>query len=410
MLSELSKGIQTTESAVGQTRAEVKEASEGLESSDQKLVGLSLELTRLRAEYDNAENTARRLKTFQDERLREMSHLAKQLKQKQLDSITVQKQLGRDRDKIARLYDEIETADEALAEMEAQYQAIERVLEESGRALSDVGSAQQQTLQKIQQLELKQTERRMQREHLVSRIRESYHLDIESSDHDDHPEAFSVEETDEALARLREKIMRIGDVNLAAIQDYETLEERYRFLTEQRDDLVDAVDALRRVIRKINRRSLRQFMRTFKAVNEKLQHVFPRLFEGGTAKLALTDPKRPLESGVSFLVHPPGKRLTRMSLLSGGEKALSAIALVFSLFLIKPASFSVFDEIDAPLDDVNTFRYNDMLREIGRESQVILVTHNKQTMGVADALFGVTMEDKGISKLVSINLESNREL
>jgi chromosome segregation protein len=410
MLSELSKEIQTTESAVGQTRAEVKEASEGLESSDQKLVGLSLELTRLEAEYDNAENTVRRLKTFQDERLREMSHLAKQLKQKQLGSTTVQEQLGRDRDKIARLYDEIETADEALAEMEVQYQAIERVLEESGRALSDVGSAQQQTLQKIQQLELKQTERRMQREHLVSRIRESYHLDIESSDHDDYPEAFSVEETDEALARLREKIMRIGDVNLAAIQEYETLEERYRFLTEQRDDLVDAVDALRRVIRKINRRSLRQFMRTFKAVNEKLQHVFPRLFEGGTAKLALTDPKRPLESGVSFLVHPPGKRLTRMSLLSGGEKALSAIALVFSLFLIKPTSFSVFDEIDAPLDDVNTFRYNDMLREIGRESQVILVTHNKQTMGVADALFGVTMEDKGISKLVSINLESNREL
>ncbi|MBW2174460.1 MAG: AAA family ATPase, partial [Deltaproteobacteria bacterium] len=386
MLSELSKEIQTTESAVGQTGAEIKEASEGLESSDQKLVGLSLELTRLRAEYDNAQNTVRRLKTFQDERLREMSHLANQLKQKQLDGMTVQEQLGRDRDKIARLYDEIETADEALAEMEAQYQAIERMLEESDRAFSDVGSAQQQTLQKIQQLELKQTERRMQREHLVSRIRESYHLDIESSDHDDHPEAFSVEETDEALARLREKIMRIGDVNLAAIQEYETLEERYRFLTEQRDDLVDAVDALRRVIRKINRKSLRKFMRTFKAVNEKLQHVFPRLFEGGTAKLALTDPKRPLESGVSFLVHPPGKRLTRMSLLSGGEKALSAIALVFSLFLIKPASFSVFDEIDAPLDDVNTFRYNDMLREIGKESQIILITHNKQTMEVADAL------------------------
>jgi chromosome segregation protein len=99
-----------------------------------------------------------------------------------------------------------------------------------------------------------------------------------------------------------------------------------------------------------------------------------------------------------------------MSLLSGGEKALSAIALVFSLFLIKPASFSVFDEIDAPLDDINTFRYNDMLREIGKESQIILITHNKQTMEVADALFGVTMEDKGISKLVSINLESNREL
>jgi chromosome segregation protein len=235
-------------------------------------------------------------------------------------------------------------------------------------------------------------------------------LDIESADHDDHTGTLSVEEMDEKLARYRERIIRIGDVNLAAIQQYETLEERYRFLTEQRDDLVDAVEALRRVIRKINRRSLRQFMRTFKAVNEKLQEVFPRLFEGGTAKLALTDPKRPLESGVSFFVHPPGKRLTRMSLLSGGEKALAAISLIFSLFLIKPTAFCVFDEIDAPLDDINTYRFNDLLRQIGKESQVILITHNKQTMEVADALFGVTMEDKGISKLVSINLESHREL
>ena len=294
--------------------------------------------------------------------------------------------------------------------MEAEYQAIEKILEKNDQAFSDVGSTQQQTLQKIQQLELKQTERRLQREHLVSRIRESYHLDIETTDHEYDTETFSQEEMDEELARYRERIIRIGDVNLAAIQEYETLEERYRFLTEQRDDLVDAVEALRRVIRKINRRSLRQFMRTFKAVNEKLQEVFPRLFEGGTAKLALTDPKRPLESGVSFLVHPPGKRLTRMSLLSGGEKALAAISLIFSLFLIKPTAFCVFDEIDAPLDDVNTYRFNDLLRQIGKQSQVILITHNKQTMEVADALFGVTMEDKGISKLVSINLESHREL
>lgn len=410
MLSELSSEMETTESSVGQKSAEIKEASESLESLNQKLVALGLQLTRLQAEHDNAQNTVQRLRSFQDERLQEMSHLAKQLKQKELDSIAVQQRLARDQDKMARLYAEIETADEALAEMEAEYQAIEKILEENDRALSDVGSTQQQTLQKIQQLELKQTERRLQREHLVSRIRESYHLDIETTDHEYDTETFSQEEKDEELARYRERIIRIGDVNLAAIQEYETLEERYRFLTEQRDDLVDAVEALRRVIRKINRRSLRQFMRTFKAVNEKLQEVFPRLFEGGSAKLALTDPKRPLESGVSFLVHPPGKRLTRMSLLSGGEKALAAISLIFSLFLIKPTAFCVFDEIDAPLDDVNTYRFNDLLRQIGKQSQIILITHNKQTMEVADALFGVTMEDKGISKLVSINLESHREL
>ncbi|MDY6955146.1 MAG: chromosome segregation protein SMC, partial [Thermodesulfobacteriota bacterium] len=152
---------------------------------------------------------------------------------------------------------------------------------------------------------------------------------------------------------------------------------------------------------------LKQFMRTFKAVNEKVQGVFPRLFEGGSASLVLTNPRRPLESGVAFLVRPPGKKLTRMSLLSGGEKALSAITLIFSLFLIKPTAFCVLDEIDAPLDEVNVTRFNYLLQEIGKESQVIMVTHNRQTMEMADELLGVTMEEKGVSKLVSLNLASD---
>ncbi|MFH1857327.1 MAG: chromosome segregation protein SMC, partial [Candidatus Omnitrophota bacterium] len=173
--------------------------------------------------------------------------------------------------------------------------------------------------------------------------------------------------------------------------------------------LVDAIDALHRIIRRINRISLKRFVKTFKAINQKVQEVFPKLFEGGTAKLALTNPRRPLESGVSFLVRPPGKKLTRMSLLSGGEKALSAIALVFSIFLIKPAAFCVLDEIDAPLDDVNVYRFNQLLKEIGKQSQVVMITHDKQTMEAANALFGVTMEQKGISKLISLDMTTSRE-
>ena len=409
VLSELSYGIQTTESAIAQKSEEIKKASESLESFNQMHVGLRLELTRLQAQHDNAQNDLRRLRNFQDEALGKLSYLTRHLKQKEQDKIAVEQRLAKDRDKISRLYAELKTLEEASHEMEAEYQTIEGMLEENDRTLSDVRSAQQQALQKIQQLELKQAERGMRCEHLVSRIQESYHRDIRSSDHEDDTGALSLEEIEGALARYREQIIRIGDVNLAAIQEYETLEERYRFLTEQRDDLVEAIEALRRVIRKINRTSLKQFMKTFRTVNEKLQEVFPALFEGGTARLVLTDPKRPLESGVSFFVHPPGKKLTRMSLLSSGEKALSAIALIFSLFLIKPAAFCVFDEIDAPLDDVNAYRFNHLLRQIGKESQVIVITHNKQTMEVADALFGVTMEDKGISKLISINLESDRE-
>jgi chromosome segregation protein len=148
-----------------------------------------------------------------------------------------------------------------------------------------------------------------------------------------------------------------------------------------------------------------RFLETLSQVNEKMQEVFPRLFEGGTARLVMTDPDAPLETGVEFLIHPPGKKLTRMSLLSGGEKAMAAIAFIFSIFLIKPASFCLLDEIDAPLDDANVTRFNNLLRLIGEKSQIVMITHNKRSMEFADTLMGVTMPQKGISKIVSVNLQ-----
>jgi chromosome segregation protein len=150
-------------------------------------------------------------------------------------------------------------------------------------------------------------------------------------------------------------------------------------------------------------------METFGNINDKMSEVFPRLFNGGSAKLVLVEPEKPLETGVELMIHPPGKKLTRLSLLSGGEKALSAIAFLFSIFLIKPASFCLLDEIDAPLDDANVFRFNDLLQIIGEQSQIIMITHNKHSMEFADMLFGITMEQKGISKVVSVNLERSRD-
>jgi chromosome segregation protein len=213
----------------------------------------------------------------------------------------------------------------------------------------------------------------------------------------------SPEDMETELQRLKRRVERIGDVNLAAINEYEQLKTRHDFLIEQRDDLIKALEDLQKVIRKINRITQKRFMETFNLVNEKLNEVFPRLFEGGTAKLVLTDPNDPLETGVEFMIHPPGKKLTRMSLLSGGEKALSAIAFIFSIFLIKPTSFCLMDEIDAPLDEANVYRFNNLLKIIGEKSQVIMITHNKKTMEFADTLFGITMEHKGISKIVSVN-------
>ena len=198
---------------------------------------------------------------------------------------------------------------------------------------------------------------------------------------------------------------RIGEVNLLAINEYEKLEERYEFIMAQQQDLLSSIDSLSRAIRKINRISKEKFLTTFGKVDEKLKKVFPILFNGGKARLRLVDESLPLESGVLVEVQPPGKRLVHMGLLSGGEKALAAMALLFAIYLIKPSPFIIMDEVDAPLDEANTDRFNALLREIEKSSQVVMVTHNRKTMEIAARLYGVTMDKNSISKIVSVDLE-----
>ncbi|HKJ89301.1 MAG TPA: chromosome segregation protein SMC, partial [Gammaproteobacteria bacterium] len=157
-------------------------------------------------------------------------------------------------------------------------------------------------------------------------------------------------------------------------------------------------------IAKINRTTRKRFRETFELVNAKFQEVFPRLFRGGRAELQLTDEQDLLETGIEIIVQPPGKKLQNVNLLSGGEKALTAVALIFSIFMIKPSPFCLLDEVDAPLDDANIGRFNEMVREMTDISQFIIITHNKRTMEIADTLFGVTMEEPGVSKLVSVRI------
>ena len=263
-------------------------------------------------------------------------------------------------------------------------------------------------MQKIRLVELEQSQRQIKRENISNRLQENYHQPVTALrtefEHLKIEKDFRADEIEDELGRTRDKIANFDDVNLGAIKEYEQLKERFDFLNEQREDLVKALGDLHKVINKINRISQERFLEAFEKVNDKLKEVFPRLFDGGSARLVLTEPDDPLETGIEFMIHPPGKKLTRMSLLSGGEKALSAIALVFSIFLIKPASFCLMDEIDASLDEINVFRFNDLLKIIGENSQIIMITHNKKSMEFADTLFGITMEKKGVSKIVSVNL------
>jgi chromosome segregation protein len=205
-------------------------------------------------------------------------------------------------------------------------------------------------------------------------------------------------------AELQKAIDDMGEVNLMAIEEYRQMEERFSFLSSQKDDLEESMNALQKAIQRINRTTRKRFLETFELVNEKFKSVFPRLFCGGHAELRLTDEEDLLSTGLEIVVQPPGKKLQNVSLLSGGEKALTAVALIFSIFLIKPSPFCLLDEVDAPLDDANIGRFNEMVREMSHGSQFIIITHNRATMAVADTLYGVTMEEPGVSKLVSVRL------
>jgi chromosome segregation protein len=204
------------------------------------------------------------------------------------------------------------------------------------------------------------------------------------------------------VQEARERLDRMGPVNVLAVEQAQEHEERHTFLTAQRQDLLDSIAELDRAIKNIDKTSRERFAEAFQAINQHFGEIFKQLFGGGTAGLSLIDEEDILESGIDVMAQPPGKRLQSVMLLSGGEKALTAISLLFAIFQYKPSPFCILDEVDAPLDDANVGRFVRMLEGLKSETQFILITHHRKTMEIADQLYGVTMEEPGVSKLVSV--------
>lgn len=261
------------------------------------------------------------------------------------------------------------------------------------------------TVNESHQQSLRMTEFRIQREKFEEQLREITEqtpeailteIDVESADHN---------KMGQELRSLKARLNAMGAVNLAAPEEYETLQERINFLHTQSEDLQKAMEDLKETIKDINIESRRRFKEMFDQVNENFQSVFRTLFEGGEAKLLLTESEDLLSAGVDILAQPPGKKLQNINLLSGGEKALTAISMLFAIFLVKPSPFCLLDEVDAPLDDVNVVRFNRLIKSLTQNAQFILITHNKKTMEIGDILYGVTMEDPGISKTVSVEFQ-----
>jgi chromosome segregation protein len=288
-----------------------------------------------------------------------------------------------------------------LETVRARFEEGQGVIEAQEQNLKDLRLRLTRVREELTARQLQLRELALESEHLQATILDRYRVDLvaENSAVDDNFDPVAAEDRQR---ELQQTIEAIGEVNLTAIDEYRELEERSQFLVTQQEDLRQSLDGLQTAISKINRTTRKRFRETFDLVNAKFREIFPRLFRGGQGELKLTDEEDLLETGIEIVVQPPGKKLQNVSLLSGGEKALTAVALIFSIFLIKPSPFCMLDEVDAPLDDANIGRFNEMVREMAEFSQFIIITHSKRTMEVADTLYGVTMEEPGVSKLVSV--------
>jgi chromosome segregation protein len=404
-LESLEKSRQELEEEVAETRHERQELEDIVDDLQEKvtaqqvLVGaLTEKQEAVRSSYNQLEEyyaeTHRRLEQLREEK----KNCQQQIELLSQERIQIQQRLELTQKQLVEREESLRSEEDEWRKFEDQQHDLE------SRRLQLIKEDRERE-QGIQNLRQEITELKLKIEYLVHQIQENYHMDITAEALPDPEKSVDLEKLEAKLQRLRDGVARIGEVNLTAIEEYEEQQQRHQFLTSQRDDLVQSLEGLNKAISRINRTTRKRFLKTLEAVNRKLSEIFPLLFNGGTGHLQLSSDRDPLESGVEIFVHPPGKKLTSMSLLSGGEKALAAGALLFSLYMIKPSPFCILDEVDAPLDEANIDRFIEVLKKISQESQIILVTHNKRTMEISDTLLGVTMEEPGISKIMSVDFQ-----
>ena len=258
-------------------------------------------------------------------------------------------------------------------------------------------------IEQIIKIDVKKAKIKQDLEEIVNNMWEEY--EITPNNTGNYKRTENVQETTKKVNNIRKQIKDLGDINISSIDEYKKTKDRYDFICEQRLDLENTISKLRKIIADMTTIMKDQFTKQFEIINRNFNEVFKELFNGGKAELILQDKDNVLESGIDIEVQPPGKKLQNMMLLSGGEKAFTAIALLFSILKINPAPFCVLDEIEAALDDVNVYKFADYLKKYIDNTQFLVITHRKGTMQAADTVYGITMEENGISKLLSMKLK-----
>ncbi|NLN75532.1 MAG: chromosome segregation protein SMC [Armatimonadetes bacterium] len=402
--------------AVGQENEDLDEkvagAEQNIENLQQRRSAAREELMQLNAAYAAAGQKSSSLKTNLDEMRLNIERMTAELESRRSTAGSASTNVSSIIAERETVQTERERQSELLAAAEAGLKSLttERTTESSSAvyvesSLKEITRQRNQLSEDNHEAEIREARLEVQVALASERLSEEY--GISSQQAMDWPEEVEVERgTATEVARLRREIKDMGLVNAGAVQEYERIKERWDFLTAQREDMEQARDQISAAIREIDINTRGLFVETFNTVAANFDVMFKRLFGGGKTELALTIPNDLLETGISVSVQPPGKKLQDMALLSGGERALTACAFIFALLMAKPSPFVVLDEVDAPLDESNVERFVEVLKDFSKDSQFIVVTHNRATMEAADTLYGVTMQEPGISKIISVKLAS----
>ncbi len=386
-LRRLEDELRLREKEIKAALAEVRALELSVSATRERLKRALKEEERLLKEEKRLAQEVERLRQKQ----RELQERWKRFKEK---LTALREELEREKEELSRQREELDRKREEYQRLEGELRGLLARLEELEGEIS-------RRERKIHRLEVDLAELELTLRHLSDQAEERFSATLPL---DEEPVSYSLPELEKRLKERKQELSAFGVVNLAAIEELEKVRERHRFLLEQKADLEKALDDLAAAVKQINQTCRERLREALKAANEKLALVFPLLFPGGHAELRFTEADDPLEAGLDLLVRLPGKPIRHLAMLSGGEKALTALAVLCAFYLVKPGPFCVLDEVDAPLDEANTERFNHLLQELVKHSQIILVTHNKRVMEVAHALFGVTMEEKGVSKIVSVKL------
>jgi len=399
---ELGGAVETHQTRVAEINSEQDEHRHRLQElrlnrvrSEHRISGLEREMERLATSATDLAESA--------ERRRREAKEAEENHQTLGETINEQNQILEERQGIRhKLEEELTARETTFLEQRNTTSELEEELRKERKARED-------RQERAHSVELRLSELDLRRQNLADRIREDYDVDLSRvEEHELVPEdeeAPTYEILQAEVQELREKIEKIGPVNLLAMEEYEAESERLEFLVAQRDDLEEAQRTLQQTIRKINKTARKRFVEVFDLIRANFQSTYIQFFEGGEADIYLTEDLDPLEARIEIVARPRGKILKNMAALSGGERALTAIALLFAIYLVKPSPFCILDEVDAPLDDANIGRFLRVVAHFQETTQFILITHNNRTMEASDAFLGITMEEPGVSKVVGVRFE-----